>query len=428
MFGTLLPSSLPSSSERPETGLCEENFVLVLLSAWNGEKHISEQLESIRRQQGKYRVKLLIRDDGSTDGTVQLLQAFCAKQDERVTGVGTDTKTESDIGSDSDPDAGHASALTQPEVHFSPSFMEGPNKGFIGSFFELLRISESKAAWYAFSDQDDVWQPDKLDRAVSMLQKAKEAHGEIPLLYASRLELVDGELHPIGYTRRANREPSFENALVENIATGATMVMNKAARDLICEGLDRLADMKSGKKSDSKTDMKSDKKSDSKTDIKSDKKGESKSDTKSDKKGASKSDTKSESAESRKDILLHDWWCYLVVSAFGKVLFDPESHILYRQHGKNSVGQKVGFLDRQKRRLARFRSRGNVCGISRQAALFCELHGKALSERKRQILMRFLEKGRNGWSRLCYALWPDTVRQAWYDDLLMRILILLGKL
>ncbi len=369
MRNTSNPLGDGSSGNRPT--FCGQG--VILLSTWNGQAHLSEQLESLAAQTGMLRVMLSIRDDGSQDGTVDLIRTFCEAE----------------------------------KPGFSAKYSCGENIGFIGSFLELLRTADPAADWYAFCDQDDVWQPDKLERAVAMLRQAEaeakdsEARGiredkegkqdkpnksGIPLLYASRLELVDGSLHPMGFTLPLNKEPSFENALVENIATGATMVMNRAARTLICSGLERMSQP-----------------------------------------GVPATHEKPEHPD-MKDILLHDWWCYLVISAFGKIVFDPESRILHRQHGGNTVGHKSGFLARQKRRLERFRKKRDVKGITRQASLFEALYGKDLPDREKRILRRFLAKDETVWQRICYAFKPDVVRQKGYDGLLMRLLILAGKL
>ncbi len=363
--------------------------VVVMLSTWNGERYLAEQLESLAAQEGDFHLKLKIRDDGSTDGTIDLIKSFCRQTEGGSAGTGPEHEAVKN-------------RMNNVSSRFSVSLVQGENLGFVRSFFELLCQSDmqpddesdnqadsqadnqeddrtekqpdGQTQWYAFCDQDDVWQPDKLNRAIQMLRAEAGDAAEEPLLYSSRLQMVDGKRQPIGYTRITRRMPSFTNALVENIATGATLVMNRSARDLLAEGIARIAG----------------------TDV--------------------------------KDVLLHDWWCYLVISAFGKVLYDTESRILYRQHELNAVGQKNGFLARQKQRLHRFAKQGNVRGITRQAQLFSSMYAVCLPIRSQQVLQRFLDRDAHFFKRIAYAVHPDVKRQAWYDDLILRLLIFLGRI
>lgn len=158
---------------------------------------------------------------------------------------------------------------------------QGLQQGFAANFLSLLSAPEIHADYYAFADQDDVWHADKLARAVAALAAVP---ADTPALYAARTRLVDATGQPLGLSPAAPRGPGFGNALVQNIAGGNTMVMNAAARRLLC----RVPD------------------------------------------GASTG--------------LHDWWCYLVVSgAGGVVLHDPIPCLDYRQHGGNLIGQRRGW-------------------------------------------------------------------------------------
>ena len=110
--------------------------VIVLMSTYNGEQYIKEQIESILNQTYS-NMELYIRDDGSKDQTVAILKKY--EQDGKL--------------------------------HFS----QGKNMGFINSFFEVMRTS-GEADYYAWCDQDDVWLPEKIERAVKELQKDKFEH------------------------------------------------------------------------------------------------------------------------------------------------------------------------------------------------------------------------------------------------------------
>lgn len=174
--------------------------VQVLLSAYNGEKYIRLQIESILRQKN-VQVLLLIRDDGSTDGTVRILRQYEQK-------------------------------------YSNISVQTGSRRGAPGSFFALLKMADLSCDYYAFADQDDVWHPEKLMRACARLDRECK---DMPLLYAGNVICASYDLkkrEPFSYHIR--RKPSFGNALVENICMGCTQVFNRRllllARDHLPEG------------------------------------------------------------------------------------------------------------------------------------------------------------------------------------------------
>ena len=86
-----------------------------------------------------------------------------------------------------------------------------------GAFFELLEIASPTAEYLALCDQDDIWQEDKLSRAVTFLSRYPS---EMPALYCSRLAIVDENLKPLKYSDVPRRRLSFRNALVENQGAG----------------------------------------------------------------------------------------------------------------------------------------------------------------------------------------------------------------
>ncbi|RYH17159.1 MAG: glycosyltransferase, partial [Alcaligenaceae bacterium] len=128
--------------------------VAILLSTYNGESYISAQLYSILGQMAPNDI-LIIRDDGSTDNTVQAIVEF---SDPRI------------------------------------QLMHGINIGFVASFFELLRTVSWEHDVFMLADQDDVWLPDKISRASIALTSQDGS----PHLYCSRLRLVDSQLNTLG--------------------------------------------------------------------------------------------------------------------------------------------------------------------------------------------------------------------------------------
>ena len=157
--------------------------VQVLLSTYNGEKYIKEQIESILNQK-EVEIALLIRDDGSTDKTIQILEEL-AMNNENIT------------------------------------VYKDENLGPARSFMDLIEKSD-EYDYYAFSDQDDVWKPKKL---ISAINKLKE-YNNTPALYMSALEIVDTNLKYIE-TKKVEGNFTLEGEIIKNFATGCTQVFNK---------------------------------------------------------------------------------------------------------------------------------------------------------------------------------------------------------
>lgn len=158
--------------------------VEVFLSTYNGEKYLKEQIDSILNQKG-VKVKLSVRDDGSTDQTVEILREY--------------------------------------EKHNLITLYTGENLYLTKSFFELVNKSDKKSEYYAFSDQDDFWEENKLSKAIEQLHNVD---ANKPALYYSALKIVDAKLNFIKILIRKNNE--FSKALLINEVAGCTMVFNKA--------------------------------------------------------------------------------------------------------------------------------------------------------------------------------------------------------
>ena len=167
----------------------DKKRILILLSAYNGEKYLREQLESLVVLEGDFAFTLRVRDDGSTDGTAKILSEYREKY-----GI---------------------------EVIF------GENVGYNRSFFELLEGAEEGYDYYALCDQDDVWLPFKFVRACSLLVR-KGGTGERPLLYSGVLCLADETLEKRKTLRYPKKPVNFYNAMFECLCSGHTMVFNAA--------------------------------------------------------------------------------------------------------------------------------------------------------------------------------------------------------
>ena len=168
--------------------------ITVLLSTYNGEKYLQEQLDSLYAQDlpEGFAMEILVRDDGSSDQTVNILEEN-RKQGKLTFYVGENVK---------------------------------PAK----SFWDLVQRTPA-SEYYAFCDQDDVWHTDKLLRAINRLREEKEQRQ--PLLYCSNVTVVDSVLNPIGPMRKAQEAPrtDFAYALIYSLAPGCTMVFNDPARE-----------------------------------------------------------------------------------------------------------------------------------------------------------------------------------------------------
>lgn len=168
--------------------------VQILLSTYNGEKYLREQLNSFINLENYNQVKVLIRDDGSTDGTCNILKEYHERHGFEV--------------------------------------LKGENIGVNKSIMELLQKCDLKCDYFALSDQDDVWLKDKITKALTVLEN--EDH-KIPLLFASCSQVVDCELNPISSTLIPKKGVSFYNAMVQNVTPGHTQVFNRRLLELLLQ-------------------------------------------------------------------------------------------------------------------------------------------------------------------------------------------------
>lgn len=225
-----------------------ENVIVVLLATYNGARFLDDQLASVAAQDWPA-IDVWVSDDGSGDGTMAILEAWRGRWTKGAFSI-------------------HA----------------GPGKGFAENFRALLAGCDRHADYYAFCDQDDIWDPDKLSRAVTVLAGTPSAR---PALYCSRTRLVDEGGTPIGMSPLFPRRPTFRNALVQSIAGGNTMVVDRLGFAILAESARRTS------------------------------------------------------------FVSHDWWAYLLISGAGGVVrYDPEPHVSYRQHPENLVGNNVGLRAR----------------------------------------------------------------------------------
>jgi glycosyltransferase involved in cell wall biosynthesis len=231
--------------------------VAILLATRNGARHLGDQLDSYVDQTVK-QWSLHTSDDGSTDDTVGIIERF---------------------------------ARSHPQV--KPA-RQGPQQGYVRNFLSLAEDKSIVADYFAFSDQDDIWYSDKLERALTLLARVPPS---VPALYFSRTEVVDEHLNHLGFSPLFIKPPTFQNALVQNIGGGNTMVFNLATKRLL-------------------------------------------------------------ELRAQGGVASHDWWTYQVVTAMGGVaIYDQRPSLKYRQHAGNVLGTNQGARARVRRVFMLFDSK-----------------------------------------------------------------------
>lgn len=252
--------------------------VCVLLSTYNGEKYIQDQIKSILNQLN-IDDQIIIRDDGSTDSTIEKIKE-----------------------------------INDCRIHIKHSNI---NIGFARSFMTLIASVSDTFDYYFLSDQDDIWLPNKVDRSISKLRDIPQ-----PAMACTRLVITDENLKNLGLSPIYKIDPSFRNAVCQNIATGCTIALNGCALKILKKiPIERYE---------------------------------------------------------TNQIKYHDWWIYLNISYFGKVVFDPHPEILYRQHQSNQIGMGVGF--KRYLNMSKIVLNGNwTLIIIKQIKFFLDVHGKKIN-------------------------------------------------
>lgn len=267
----------------------KEPSVAILMTTFNGQKFLAEQLNSIESQLHR-NWKLIVSDDGSSDKTLSILKSY-----QKLWGK---------------------SKLI---------IRRGPQKTFSHNFLSLATDKKIKADFYAYCDQDDVWLPNKLSVAIKALQKESLKK---PLLYCGRTLYVDKHLKIQGLSPLYNKPPVFQNALVQSIAGGNTMVFNNHTK----KNLENMG---------------------------------------------------------IKEIISHDWWTYLLVTAVGgKVIYDEYPQILYRQHEAGLIGANTSIFEILSRLLGLFQGRFKDWNTLHINALTSS--DLKITSNNQQILARFL--------------------------------------
>ena len=316
---------------RVDTPLVEPRIAILLSTFQRRALSAATQLESLLAQSYPDWT-LYWRDDGSSDATVAMMQAFA-----------------NEAGQGRCVHVDHIPGRLRPTA----------------SFLSLLRMAHpalGEADMVAFADQDDVWLPEKLARGAAALRQAEPGR---PSLYCARQVLVDAELRRLGISPGIGQPAGFPAALTQNVTTGCTIMLNHRASALIA-------------------------------------------------------------ASQAPSATLHDWWCYLTVTAAGGALLDDdEPVVLYRQHTANLVGAPRSMS----RRAVAAMQRGSsvFMNVLRQhvAALLAQPELMAPASRAQvQAIDRALRGGPV--RRLAALRMAGLRRQTWPETMLFRIWFLLG--
>lgn len=169
----------------------EKKKVTILLATYNGEKYLRQQLDSIYGQTYK-NISVLVRDDGSKDGTCDILKEYSEK--------------------------------------YGLQYVKGRNIGAFANFLELIRMAPD-SDYYAYSDQDDVWVKDKIQIAVSQLENKIDE--STPGMFIHSNYTVNNALEVIDqpHTEGLSEANNLALGIVRNICQGSACVLNRSLMD-----------------------------------------------------------------------------------------------------------------------------------------------------------------------------------------------------
>ena len=175
--------------------MLQTDNIAILMATYNGEKYIKEQIESVLFQ-SRSDWELYIHDDGSVDGTMQIIDSYCMRY----------------------PD----------KIHKISGASTG---GARNNFFYLLGCVD--APYYMFCDQDDVWLKNKIKKTYSAMNRQDDGK---PALVFTDLKVADHDLNIIAesmdkYQKLECCDTSVKRVLIQNMCTGCTMMINRALRD-----------------------------------------------------------------------------------------------------------------------------------------------------------------------------------------------------
>lgn len=281
--------------------------ICIIMAAYQGERYLAQQIDSIIENTYQ-NIELHIYDDGSADNTFAIAEKYAGKYPDKIYAARNDA-----------------------------------NKGVILNFLEATTSLESD--YYMYSDQDDVWLPEKIQKTLDFMKEQEEAIShpqDTPVVVFSDAIVTDAGLAQTApsFQRQSGYDTSaldLPRLLMENKLIGCTMMFNRAARDKLLRG-----NIPHG-------------------------------------------------------IRMHDWWLGLIGAAFGRVAYLDEPLLLYRQHDNNAIGgsSKGSYL---KDRISHLRrDREALHATMAQGKAFLSAYGEELPPEKEKILRLFAELPEKNW-------------------------------
>lgn len=302
--------------------------VAVLMASYNGEKYIAQQIQSILDQDVDNPIHLFVRDDGSTDNTVSIVNDII-KKDDRVT------------------------------------LIEGTNIGAVACFFALLRMAHDlpeEYAYFSLSDQDDVWDLDKIRVAINFIEKE---HSDEPILYGSITRPVNQNLEPIQHKPGTFLPFDFYNTIIQIKIPGHTHVMNRALLNLVYDA-------------------------------------------------------------DPSQIYGHDALIVNAAKIRGRLIFDNKPHTSYRQHEGNQLGtagsSKYKWVQNRIKRI----KKGGGVQYARQIEYIYNCFGDYLTAEQKDEVEKFLSSRKNFLKRLKYITRTKLYRQSKFDTSCFKLMYLFG--
>lgn len=280
--------------------------VRIVLATYNGETYLREQLDSLLGQTHRDFV-VEVCDDGSADGTSRIVREY-QRRDERI------------------------------RLHEN-----GQNTGYVKNFLE--GIKRSKEPYIMLCDQDDIWNPDKIEVTLRAMKREESARpGQPVLVYTDAVNFDSGTGKTAGNFHKNShldtKKVDTAHLFMENKIIGCTAMLNGAV-------LPYLQDLP-------------------------------------------------------EEIRVHDWWLALICSHFGGIAYVEEPTLLYRQHSGNMIGG-TSFMDYVKNRLAGIRRQREVLHASYlQGQAFLRVFGSRMDRRQREIAEAFAGMDGAGWFQRRY--------------------------
>ncbi len=284
----------------------------VLLATCSGERFLAQQIDSILNQTYPF-IRIIISDDASEDDTQKIIQEYVGRFPEKIL------------------------------------FIENQKRLGIKKNFSLL-MKISSAPYVLFSDQDDIWLPQKVEKTLNCIQSMEDKFGSQPFLVHTDLTVVDEHLKVLhnSFWKYVNINPlvnmTFNRLLNQNVVTGCTMMVNRLLVEL--------------------------------------------------------------ARPIPEEAFMHDWWITLVAATLGKIAVLNESTIFYRQHGKNTLGaQKFGSV---KNLIVNFKKLMHKdIRKFQQATFFYHRYHELLEIEHKNNLKLFLNLQRLSWFRKRYAIYKN---------------------